>query len=135
MRRSPIPRRSRPRKRRKGKKASLAREADKLWSQLVRRKGYCEEHHFSADCAGPLQAAHGYSRRYRNTRWLLINGFCLCSGAHMFYTHRVLEWDAYLRKAWGEPLYEELRALALKTTPPDVEAALAKLKEEHEGKR
>lgn len=125
-RRKPIERRSRPRKRRKGTKAALAREADKLWSLLVRRPGLCE----ICGSRFRLQGAHGFSRRYRNTRWLLINGFCLCSGCHVYFTHRDLEWQDFLRRSWGESVYDELRRLALRTTAPDVAAALAKLREE-----
>ena len=121
----PIARRSRPRARRKGKRASASRQADALWSKLVKLKGYCEA------CGGRdrLQAAHGFSRRYRNTRWLLINGFCL-DGCHVRFTHDPLSWDAWLRERWGEQVYEELRRLALRTTKADPAAALAVLREE-----
>lgn len=141
--RTPLKRTRKPRRKRKGKKASLAREADRLWSLLVRARGpvtfgLCEyEKGFRGNamiCPAPLstrfQAAHGISRRYRNTRWLLINGFCLCPAHHVYYTHRPLEWDEWLRIAWGEKVYNELRLLALRTTPPDVGAALAALQSE-----
>jgi len=108
--------------RRKGARAVLAKRADKLWSLLVRRAGACEICS-SRNC---LQGAHGFSRRYRATRWLLLNGFCLCAGCHMLMTYRPLEWDEYIREAWGGKVYDELRQLAL-SGKYDVADALAEL--------
>jgi len=74
-----------------------------------------------------LQAAHGFSRRYQGTRYLPINGFCLCSGHHVFYTHDPIGWDNWLREQWGELVYDDLRHMAQKVTRPDIEAAIGKL--------
>lgn len=117
--------RSRPRKRRRGRPAILAREADRLWGLVVRARGECE-----AGCGRreSLQAAHGWSRRYRATRWLTINGFCLCRNCHVFFTHRPLEWDDYLRIAWGSGMYESLRAMAVAGKKPDLEAITESLR-------
>ncbi|MEK6807563.1 MAG: hypothetical protein AABX75_00895 [Nanoarchaeota archaeon] len=38
-------------------------------------------------CSGRKEWAHIKSRRYLSTRWLLDNGFTLCSGAHFWFTH------------------------------------------------
>lgn len=129
---------TRLRRKRKGTPAALAREADRLWSLIVR---YSASHGCEAGCGssegtiigphvGALQAAHGFSRRYRNTRWLPVNGFALCAAHHVYWTHRPIEWDEWLRVAWGQETYYELRLLALRTTPPDVSAALEKLRAE-----
>lgn len=127
-RRKPITRTSRPRRKRKGKRASLARQCDLLWGQIVRARGACEM------CSNPkrlpLQAAHGISRRYRGTRWLPINGFCLCSGCHMSMTHNPLAWDDFLRVEWGDITYDILRRRAQATAKPDHAAILASLKKE-----
>lgn len=122
-----IVRKCRPRKRRRGTKAAMAREADRLWSAMVRMRGACE---MGGEHSGPLQGAHCFSRRYRNTRWLLINGVCLCAGHHVAMTHDPLAWDDWLRLTWGEGVYLELKRLAQKSTPPDVVEALAKLRAE-----
>lgn len=113
-------RRKRPRRQRKSTRAELGRKADKLWSLIVRSRGRCEA------CGGGdgpgrfvLQGAHGFSRRYRGTRWLPINGFCLCSGCHVSFTHDPLAWDGWLRNVWGESVYSELRAKAQATCKPD----------------
>lgn len=46
----------------------------------------------------------------------------------MHYTHRPLEWDEWLRAAWGPELYDELRGLAVGDTRPDMAAILERLK-------
>jgi len=125
--RKPISRKSRPRTRRKGKRASLAREADRLWSLIVRRRGTCE---MDGTHAGPLQGAHGFSRRYRGTRWLLINGVALCAKHHVVMTHDPLAWTAWLKTAWGDLVYEELERIARMVSTPDHAAIVAQLREE-----
>lgn len=129
--RKPIKRTTRPRKVRKTSLAKLGRACDKLWSQIVRRSGKCEVSGKSAPEV-VLQAAHGFSRRYLATRWNLLNGFCLSAAAHVYYTHRPLEWDEYLHTAWGDSVYEELREIALRGLKPDIEATHAALKREWE---
>lgn len=122
------------RNRRKGGKAWAARECDRLWSLIVRASngGQC---FLATDgrghkCAGPLQAAHGYSRRYRVTRWLLINGFPLCSGAHVRYTHDPLGWMVLLAEWWGDSVFQQLRREALSMVSVDVYAKLVNLRAE-----
>jgi hypothetical protein len=134
-RRAPKPRRriargKRPRKQRKTTPAKLARLADNLWGRMVRTLATCEANGLGPTCCGSLQAAHGISRRYRHTRWQLINGFCLCQAHHTYFTHRPLEWDVYLRNAWGETVYNELRLMALRPFQADPMTALEALREE-----
>ena len=78
-------------------------------------------------CNGALQCAHGFSRRYMAVRYNRLNLFALCAAHHTFWTHRPIEWDAYIRKAWGDNPYEELRELALAGDPPDYAVVLADL--------
>lgn len=122
IRRKPANRGKRTAARRK-KRISLSKQADALWSKLVKLPGRC----YSCASTERLQAAHGFSRRYRGTRWLPINGFPLCSMEHMYWTHRPLEFDEWLRIQWGQPVYDELRALALKKATPDFPAIIAAL--------
>jgi len=77
-----------------------------------------------------LQGGHGLSRRYRGTRWLPINGVALCAKHHVVMTHDPLAWTAWLKAAWGLPVYEELERLARATAKPDHAAIVAKLREE-----
>jgi hypothetical protein len=116
----PIRRNARPRKRRRGSQAALGRLADKLWARLVRRNGVCELAGHPCKpglkCSGVIQAGHGWSRRYRGTRWLPINGVAICSAHHVALTHDPIAWDDFLREFWGQPTYDALRKLAIRTT-------------------
>jgi hypothetical protein len=127
-RKSAPARTKRPRKQRKGKRASIARQCDELCGKLVRARGVCEGDVHGK--GGALQWAHGFSRRYRATRWLPINGFCLCAGCHFYYSLRPLEWGEFMGRMLGEQVYENLRRLALKNEKQDMPAVLAKLKAE-----
>jgi hypothetical protein len=120
----PIARKSRPSKVRKTPRGKLRRIADKLWSLAVRAAGAC----FVCGSNERLQAAHGFSRRYLGTRWDLRNGWCLCAKDHVYFTHRPLEWDDWLRNELGS-LYEPLRQQALTGgAPKDYEPVIAYLK-------
>jgi hypothetical protein len=132
LRRKPIERRSRPRRQRKTTLAAQGRKADRLWSLIVRARGLCEVDSTGPKHSGPLQGAHGISRRYRNTRWLPINGFCLCAAHHVYFTYRPLEWEDYIRAAWGETVYDELRRIALSQPSPTYGMAWDHLKLEAE---
>jgi len=83
--------------------------------------GICrlKRHDLTHVCNGPIQAAHGWSRRYRATRWDDRNGFPLCAGAHLKLTYDPIAWDELLHQWWGESLYWELRAAAKATYKPD----------------
>lgn len=111
-----------------GKVRSVSQKAridhlDRLFSVLTRAPGVCVH----CGATERLQCAHGFSRRYRSVRWDSRNAFCLCQGCHMFFTHRPLEWDEWLRNRWGNALYTELRALALSTEKVDLEAVREEL--------
>lgn len=112
----------------KSRKASR-RKCDILWSKLVKVPQVCRyaQHDQEHKCAGPFQAAHGFSRRYAGTRWDLRNGFCLCAGAHYKFTLDPLGWDELLRSWWGKKLYGEIRRLALSPTKPDYQEILRSL--------
>lgn len=119
----PIARKSRPRKERKTPRAKLKKMADKLWSLIIRAAGKCR----MCGSGERLQAAHGFSRRYLGTRFDLRNGWCLCSGCHMRYTHDPLSWDNIIRSELGV-LYDPMRQTALGKSLPDYEAIIADLK-------
>lgn len=112
----------------KSKKQTMTAILDKECGAIVRARGRCE------NCGGTegIQWAHGFSRRYRNVRWDIRNGFALCRGCHLKFTMRPLEWDDWLRARWGEALYAELRALALAGGKVDHKRVLAGLRGEGE---
>lgn len=118
-----IARRKRVPKKSKRPRRKLLAYADSLWSQIIRRPSAC----VICGKTERLQAAHGFSRRYHATRHDLRNGFCLCSGHHVFYTHRPLEWDMYLWANWGDWLYQKLRTKALANEKQDLDLTIKAL--------
>lgn len=101
--------------------SKLVQKADKLFSLIVRSVGRCESGR--PNHAGPLQCAHHFSRRYEATRWDRRNASCFCAGCHVYFTHRPLEWDEWLRGRLGSN-YETLRKLALNGGKQDLESTL-----------
>lgn len=89
--------------------SQLVRKADELFSLIVRRPGFC----FICGDTFRLQCAHGFSRRYRTTRWALDNAWCLCSGCHTYYTHRPHEWEHWMQQQLGLRGYRSLQGRAL----------------------
>jgi hypothetical protein len=65
-------------------KKTLERKADRLWSKLVCRKGYCE---WCGKSDGKLDAHHIMGRARKNLRWDLRNGVCLCFRCHRIKCH------------------------------------------------
>lgn len=118
-----IARKSRPARVRKTPRSKLKRQADALWSSIVRAAGKCR----ICGSGERLQAAHGFSRRYLGTRHDLRNGWCLCSGCHKTMGYRAIEWDALMRADLGV-LYEPMRQEALKRCVPDYEWRISQLR-------
>lgn len=87
-------------------KKGLKKKLDGLWSELVKREAgnkceICGETQY-------LNAHHHIGRRNMRLRWELYNGFCLCSGCHVFRTlsaHQDPEWFRdWLEENRGEDL-------------------------------
>lgn len=108
-------------------KTHATQEADRLFSLWVRSIGRCQAKD-GRPCSGGLQCAHGFSRRYRNTRWDPDNAWCLCQAHHTYYTHRPIEWDLWMLDRQGVEDYVWLREQALRTTKVDLEPILDWLK-------
>lgn len=104
---------------------ALTKKLDALVGADVRARGHCESGRESH--SGPLQWAHGFSRRYHAVRWDLRNGFCLCAGCHMYFTHRPIEWDMRIRALMGDAIYNQLINRALVGGMPDRKALLTEL--------
>jgi len=69
---------------RKPTKKSLTKRLDTAWSELIRSRGACQKCGKKTN----LQAAHIWTRARRSTRWLPLNGLCLCAGCHQFWAHK-----------------------------------------------
>jgi hypothetical protein len=128
--RKPLKRGKRPRRERKSTIAELKRKLDKIVGAEVRSLGMCQGGAVTQGCKGPLQWAHGFSRRYLGTRWDLRNGLCLCAAHHLYFTHRPAEWEMWLQRYYGMTEYLALQAKALQithVTRDDLERRLAEL--------
>lgn len=112
------------RRKRKPSRTSLRTKADTLFSLHIRRDGVCVR----CGKTEGLQCAHIVSRRYLSTRWDDDNAVCLCAGCHIYMTHRPLEWDVWVTKRIGADAYAAIKRRALKTTKPDYEAIVARIK-------
>lgn len=87
----------------------LSKNADKLWSEVIRliwSCEYCGKKEF-------LNAHHIFSRSNKGLRWSLINWICLCSGHHIFSNefsaHKTpCEFTYWLELHKGKSLMEKL---------------------------
>lgn len=73
---------------------------------------------------GSLQWAHIISRRYRAVRWNSDNGVTLCARHHTYFTHRPLEWAAWVEARIGAEAFAALRRDALNGSRPDIAAVI-----------
>jgi len=110
-------------KRAKVKGPSLKR-ADDLFSAWIRAYGVCWAQGYR-DCAGRLQCAHIFSRRYRALRWREENARCLCAGHHLYFTHRPAEWEQFCRDRGVD--WDGLRHRALNDPPEKLADAIARM--------
>lgn len=123
--------------RRGGKRTTLRKRADALWSEIVRSRGACEAAGLtSVRCGGVLQAAHGFPRTYYATRWVVLNGFCICAGHHRWFTSKPIEWTVFMLERLGQHPFEELRRIALANdSQPDYVQIIKRLRESGEQAR
>lgn len=109
------------------RRASPLAAADREFSKYIRdRDGRCMGQGTGPACSGALQCAHIISRRYRALRWEETNAMALCQAHHMFWTHRPLEWQAWLVSEGHD--YEGLRWIALNDTPEKPADALERMR-------
>lgn len=117
---------------RKPSRKTLSTTADKLFSRIVRARGYCEASKWGdgVECGGGLQCAHIVGRANRRLRWVFDNALSLCAGHHVWYTNHPLEWFEQVQLYLGEERWKRLRAMALEVWDRDLEGTVARLKEE-----
>lgn len=104
-------------------------EALTRWSFSI-RTGRCELAGFHAQynvrCAGANVAGHGFGKgAYPGVMFEPWNGFSKCSGLNAWVEDHTLEWDGYLREAWGDQ-YEERRRRALQVRKYDLAEVLTR---------
>lgn len=93
----------------KPSKTTIKRKADRLFSEYVRSKGYCEWCEKRTD---GLECAHIFSRRFLVTRWEPINALSLCHACHRKWHDKPVEAVEWVKEYLGEDVYEELRYIA-----------------------
>ena len=131
-----IQRRSRHRSRRKGARANLKREAERLCALITKHNARCRFAGMEVGgklhvCKGPLQAMHGYPKRaYPAVRYDLRNLWAGCAGAHSYFTYRGEMWGQFIADEWGEDLTREMRNLALLNTKLDMAEVVERLRDE-----
>ena len=73
-------------------RTQLVREADKLFSMLIRKRGHCQRCLKTEN----LQCAHVVSRTNKLLRWNPDNALSLCTACHLFWMHKspleFVEW-------------------------------------------
>jgi len=95
------------------KQSTAKNKATALHSKLVRARGTCAALYWHGhECSGKLETAHIISRTYSHTRVRLDNSFCLCTKAHMRFTHWPLEFAEFVFDKIGILKYQELTDLA-----------------------
>ena len=97
---------------RKRTQASLKKEADTLWSKIIRSYGRCEK----CGSTATLNAAHIYSRRFVATRHDLSNGLCLCVACHRWGHDKPLDFARWVESYIGGDIVNELSQKAHKIT-------------------
>ena len=91
------------------RKKTIKRKADKLFSNFIRSKGFCE---WCGKKNCRLETAHIFSRRFLITRWEPINAVCLCSACHRKAHDKPPYFTAWLNEYLGEDVYAELMRMA-----------------------
>jgi hypothetical protein len=99
-------------------------KCDRLFSEVVRSRGHCVR------CGSVqfLQCAHIVSRRYLGTRCDYLNALSLCRSCHVYFTHRPLEWEAWVSDFIGEDSYKAIKGRAMSLPTPDWFELLEELK-------
>lgn len=82
------------------KKSTLIKKADKLFSLLIREKGYCD---WCGKSDGKLDCAHIVPRGNKTLRWNPINALPLCYRCHKWKWHS----DPLAAMEWFKTKYPE----------------------------
>ena len=107
---------------------NYSKQCDTIVSKIVRSRGVCEIK-TDTECLGPLQCCHGFSRRYRATRWDFTNLWAGCARHHQYWTAHPEEWTDWMVRNLGSTEYHRLRWVAMNGPKVDTKELLASLKE------
>lgn len=120
---------------RESKDSFLNKKLDKLWSEVIRLKGYCELcGRKSTEVV--LHSHHIFSRRHFSTRWDIKNGLSLCNGCHLYKAHKdIQEFSDWVQNHFGDEYMKEIREKAhtiVKYTKEDKMRMIKELQEKIE---
>ncbi len=101
------------------KRRNWMKRADTAFGAHVRARGVCESDRISH--TGVLQSTHIISRSYKVIRTDERNALSMCSGCHLYYTNRPLEWREFIDRTYPG-LWDELTELALSYVKVDWKA-------------
>ena len=101
------------------KRRNWMKRADTAFGAHVRARGVCESDRETHK--GVLQCAHVISRSYKVIRTDHRNALSMCSGCHLYFTNRPLEWRAFIDRTYPG-LWDELTHLALSYVKVDWKA-------------
>lgn len=77
--------------------------ADRLFSLLIRKVGYCQlAGKDTIRCGGNLQCMHLVTRGAWSIRWDPANAICGCAGHHVYYTNNPEKWRDFLETHFFE---------------------------------
>ena len=85
--------------------SKLRDEADRAWSNYLRRVGRCER---CSATWGRLEAHHVIRRHYTATRHHPDNGLCLCRECHWIMHNTIGEESRLVARVLGADLFESL---------------------------
>ena len=100
-------------------------EADKLFSRLIRSRGFCERCGATAN----LQTSHIFSRRFAWTRTDLSNALCLCAACHRWWHDHPTETKELAVSVIGVDEYERINQARQRREKFDWESEWARLDE------
>jgi hypothetical protein len=118
----PIP----EKKKRERKPSSYKAEADRLFSQLIRSRGYCER----CGKGGRLETSHIYSRRYASVRCDPLNAKCLCSACHRWWHDKPVDAVSWLHEDMSVASLRELQRRAQSGVKVDWQQVVLDLREQ-----
>lgn len=103
---------------------SIETELDRLWSKAVRKvaNNRCEL------CGNEgIHAHHIFTRFHIGTRWMLLNGVCLCAKCHLYAHSKINEFRARINR--DIDILEPIAKRTCKFDLDDLETLKTKLKE------
>lgn len=111
----------------KPSKSTLKRKADKIFSEKIRSKGYCElAGKDKVKCGGGLQTMHIIGRANFNLRWDEINALCGCAGHHVYYTNHPTDFAIVISEQFPDR-FEYLKEHRNEMWDKDIEKVLEEL--------